>query len=126
VIPAGQVTSQVGITMDITATLLAVSKAEVPAELQLEGINLIPMLTGTTANVSRTLFWRTPTEKAVRNGDIKLVMQAGRAYIYNVKDDMGERNDLTSSQQADARRLRALLDAWEAEVNAEAKVLAGQ
>jgi arylsulfatase A-like enzyme len=119
VIPAGQLTSQVGITMDITATLLAVSKAEVPATLQLEGINLLPIITGATPNISRTLFWRTQTEKAVRSGDIKLVMQSGRSYIYDVKNDVGERNDLTNRRQADARNLRAQLDAWEADVDAE-------
>jgi arylsulfatase A len=126
IIPAGQVTNQVGITMDITATLLAVSKAEVPTTLQLEGINLLPILTGSTDNVNRTLFWRTATEKAVRSGDIKLVIQSGRTYIYNVKDDVGERNDLTSSQQADARRLRGLLDAWEADVDADGKKAVSQ
>jgi arylsulfatase A-like enzyme len=125
VIPAGQVTHQVGITMDISATLLAVSKAEVPASLQLEGINLMPVLSGSSPNVSRTLFWRTQTEQAVRSGDMKLVMQSGRAYIYNVKDDVGERNDLTSMQQAEARHLRGLLDAWEADVDAEGKTALG-
>jgi arylsulfatase A len=119
VIPAGQLTSQVGITMDITATLLAASKAEVPPALQLEGINLLPIITNASPNVSRTLFWRTQTEKAVRSGDIKLVMQSGRAYIYDVKEDIGERNDLTNMRQADAQRLRAQLDAWETEVDAE-------
>lgn len=125
VIPASQVTSQVGITMDISATLLAVSKAVVPASLQLEGINLMPILTGSSPTVSRTLFWRTQTEKAVRSGDMKLVMQSGRAYIYNMKDDVGERNDLTSRQQAEARRLRGLLDAWETDVDAEGKIALG-
>ena len=105
--------------MDITATLLAVSKAEVPSNLQLEGINLLPIITNASPNVSRTLFWRTQTEKAVRSGDIKLVMQSGRAYIYDVKEDIGERNDLTNMRQADAQRLRAQLDAWETDVDAE-------
>lgn len=124
VIPAGQLTSQVGITMDITATLLAVGRARVPATLELEGINLLPIITNASPAVGRTLFWRTQTEKAVRSGDIKLVMQSGRAYVYDIKQDIGERNDLTSMRQADARRLRALLDEWEAEVDAEgARVL---
>lgn len=121
VIPAGVVTDQVGITMDISATLLAVSKAEIPAGLQLEGINLLPVLTGTEKSVDRTLFWRTADGKAVRSGNMKLVMDAGRPFIFDVRDDVGERNDLTNTHQQDARRLRAMLDEWEAAVDAEGK-----
>ena len=43
VIPAGQVSEQVGITMDFTATMLAVAGATLPEGYTPEGIDLLPM-----------------------------------------------------------------------------------
>jgi len=124
VIPAGEETGQVGITMDITATILAVSGAPLPANLNAEGINLLPILTGESPEVERTLFWRAPNRstRAVRSGDLKLIVEGGNSFVFNVREDVGENNDLTNQRQADARRLRLLLDAWEADVNAEAEL----
>jgi len=127
VIPENLVTDQVGITMDLTATILAATGANVPADLDLEGIDLMPIVTGETPEVERTLFWRTRgTARAVRSGDYKLIVQYEGVvelnFVFNLRQDIGERNDLAWSPQgqAVARRLRPLLDAWEAEVTADA------
>jgi arylsulfatase A-like enzyme len=131
VIPANRVTPQVGITMDLTATILAVTDTRVPAELDLDGINLLPILTGEAPTVERTLFWRSPNraDRAVRSGDWKLVVQGSQggrpSFVFNVRTDLGERNDMTNVRQDVARRLRGLLDAWEAEVDADAETVAG-
>ena len=123
VIPADGVTDQVGITMDLTATILAVTGARVPADVDLEGINLLPILTGEMPEVARTLFWRNAdgTGRAVRSGDWKLVVDARSSFVFNVRTDVGERNDMANIRQGVARRLRGLLEEWEADVNAEAE-----
>jgi arylsulfatase A-like enzyme len=121
VIPPGQVSGQVGITMDFTATMLAVAGATLPTGYTPEGINLLPIVSGRTSEVERTLFWRAnATTQAVRSGDHKLVMQGpGTSFLFNVREDPGERNDLTNTGQTEIRRLRGLLDAWTEDVNAE-------
>ena len=119
-IPAGRVEPQVGITMDLTATILAAAGATVPADAQLEGMNLLPLLEGKGAPVERTLFFRivaTRQQRAVRQGDWKLLLDAGDVLVFNLKDDPGERNDLASQRQDVARRLRPLLAAWEKDVD---------
>ena len=123
VIPAGQVTEQVGITMDLSATFLAVAGAEIPAGYSLEGIDLMPVLTNQSSVVERTLFWREGNQanRAVRSGDMKLIMNGGRSFLFNVREDMEEDHDLTNRGQSETRQLRMLLDAWESEVNAEAQ-----
>ncbi len=57
-IPPGGVSGQVGITMDLTASILAATGTPVPAEARLEGINLFPVLEGRVPEIERTLFWR--------------------------------------------------------------------
>lgn len=124
VIPDGQVLDQVGITMDFSATMLAVGGARLPADLRPEGIDLMPLVTGRAPPVERTLFWRAGNAAAVRSGDLKLVSQGGSKFVFDVRQDPGERNDLASSRQPDARRLQQLLDAWTRDVDAEKATLA--
>ena len=123
-IPAGRVSPQVGMTMDLTASILAETNTPVPTDTRLEGINLFPILAGKSPVIERTLFWRVigdRTQRAVRSGGWKLIVDNGIIMVFDVRRDLGERNDLTNQQQALARRLRQLIAAWETDVDAEAR-----
>jgi arylsulfatase A-like enzyme len=128
-IPAGKVSDQVGITMDLTASILAAAGASIPTDARLDGMNLLPIWEGKAPEVERTLFWRTTAglrnQKAVRSGDWKLVVDGNHTLLFNVRTDVGERNDLVSRRRDVAQRLRALLVKWEAEIDAEAKTNVG-
>ena len=123
--PPGKVSGQVGITMDLTASILAATGTAVPADTRLEGMNLLPILEGRMPEVERTLFWRasnpTRVQKAVRHGDWKLVLDGNHIFIFDVRTDLGERQDLAARRQDIARKLRPLIADWEREVDAEAK-----
>ena len=123
-LPAGRVSRQVGITMDLSASILAATGTPVPADAGLEGMNILPILEGRAPVVDRTLFWRTAagghTQRAVRSGSWKLLVDGNQIMLFDVVKDLGERNDVAGSQQAVARRLRPLLAAWEKDIDAEA------
>ncbi|HEX6162662.1 MAG TPA: sulfatase-like hydrolase/transferase [Vicinamibacterales bacterium] len=125
-IPAGVITSQVGITMDLTATILAAAGAAVPADARLEGINLLPLIGKDATPVARTLFWRVATaglnQRAVRDGDWKLLVDGtARQMLFDLSKDVGERNDVAAANTGIVRRLRQQLVAWEKDVDSEAK-----
>ena len=123
-IPAGTVSRQVGITMDLTASILAAARVSVPADAALEGIDLLPVLARRAPVVERTLFWRVSgarPQRAVRSGNWKLLFDGSRAMLFDLRTDVGEREDLIAAHTDVARRLRARLDAWTADVDAEAK-----
>ena len=123
-IRAGSISDQVGITMDLTASILAVTGAPVPAEAKLEGVNLFPVWEGRASKLERTLFWRARTgtagQSAVRRGDWKLIVDGPHTYVFNLRADLSERNDLARLRQDVAQELRPLLRDWEASVDAEA------
>lgn len=132
-IPAGTVSAQVGITMDLTASILAATATPVPSDARLEGINLFPILQRKSPQVERMLFWRTAgpspvnmNQKAVRSGDWKLIIDGAvsRIFLFNVKADPGERQDWFARRQDIAQRLQQLLTEWERDVDAEAKAFA--
>jgi arylsulfatase A-like enzyme len=110
--------------MDLTASILAVTGATVPAEARLEGVDLFPVWEGRAPELERTLFWRAGSgggkQAAVRRGDWKLLVNGLHTYVFNVSTDLSERNDLARWRQDIAQELQPLLAAWEASVDAEA------
>ena len=124
-VPAGTVSSQVGITMDLAASILAATGAPVPPDAKLEGIDLFPTITARGKPVPRTLFWRVNNvginQRAVRDGNWKLLIEgSARMSLFDVSKDLGERNDVAASNTAVVRRLVQQLQAWEKDVDAEA------
>jgi len=124
-VPANRTSSQVGIVMDLTATIAAATGSPVPADAKLEGINLLPLLQANAAPVERTLYFRytlpTRRQRAVRQGDWKLMIDGPNPMLFNVRADPGERNDLAAARQDMVAKLFPLLGAWEADVDSEAK-----
>ena len=129
-LPAGRVSNQVGIVQDVTASILAATGTSVPPQVRADGINLMPILEGRTSAAERTLFFRftigTTKQVAVRQGSWKLLVDGAKRYVFDLSKDVGERNDLAGQRQDIARRLRPLIDAWEADVDAEAKANAAR
>jgi arylsulfatase A-like enzyme len=123
-IPAGTVSDQPAITYDWSASLAAVAGAAVPAHY--EGIDLFPILEGRAPKVEQTFFWRTApnsnrSQQAVRQGDWKLVVDANHMLLFNLRDDIGERRDLTAARPDLVRRLRPLIAEWARSVDADGK-----
>jgi arylsulfatase A-like enzyme len=116
-IQAKRTSPQVGITMDLSATILAATGSTVPAEAQLEGISLLPVMEGKAQPSERTLFFRnvlpTRAQRAVRRGDWKVLADGANVMVFNLREDPGERNDLARTRQDIARQLRPLLAEWE-------------
>jgi arylsulfatase A-like enzyme len=58
--------------------------------------------------------------RAVREGDRKLVIEGNHTFLYDVRRDPGERNDLARLHPELVRALKLKLDGWERDVDAEA------
>ena len=92
----------------------------------LAGQSVRSRLEGRVPAIDRTLFWRVigaQPQQAVRVGDWKLLYDGGRAMLFNVRTDLGERNDLMREQTEIARRLAPLIAAWQKDVDGEATSL---
>ena len=110
--------------MDLTASILSAAGVGLPANMRLDGMNLFPILEGRAPQVDRTLFWRVHpvpprNQRAVRSGNWKLVMEP-RPMLFDLANDVGERENLIGRHPDVARRLRDLLLEWERDVGAEA------
>jgi arylsulfatase A len=125
-LPAGGVSAQVGITMDLTASILAAAGVRPPSSPPQEGMDLVPLLAG-KRTVQRTLFWRIQSvarnQRAVRRGQWKYMRDGiGRndgvhEFIFDLAKDPGERSDVTLAHADLLPEFRKLLDDWEADVD---------
>ena len=115
-LPQGKDYSQPVISLDVFPTAAALSGAEVPAKHALDGVNIVPYLTGErTGSPHDRLFWRAGggARFAVREGDWKLVGGEGApTQLFNLATDPGEGKDLAAEQPEVLARLRKAYDQW--------------
>lgn len=112
IVPAGAVTEQAAITMDWTATILAVGGA--PTDGVFDGENLMPVLTGRRALYDRELFWRTRTRAAARVGRYKYLQDGNAEFLFDLDVDPGEKTDLKSREPARFADLKRRYESWAA------------
>jgi len=127
-LPANKRSAQVAITMDLTASILAAAGATTPTGYKLDGLNLLPSLSGQSPIVERQIFWRIKRprlqQRAVRLGRWKLLQDGVNFYLFDVAADPGERHDLTANHTEMVRKLSAALDDWEKDVDAATRAAA--
>jgi arylsulfatase A-like enzyme len=115
-LPAGRVSSQLAITMDLTATILAAAGVEPSRDRPLDGIDLVPTIS--RRPVERTFFWRAAAgghERVVREGRWKFVSNSPvfPGLLFDVAADPAERKDLAAQRPDVLRRLAAKHEEWE-------------
>jgi arylsulfatase A-like enzyme len=119
-LPAGRVSGQVAITMDLTASILAATGVRTPDGYRPDGIDILPILRGEAPAAERRLFWRwnrpDRRQRAVRSGQWKLLADANHLMLFDLGADPGERNDLAAGRPDLVAALERMLDQWEAEV----------
>ena len=113
-LPAGKVYNNPVISLDIHPTAMAAVGGSIPAGVKLDGVNLLPYLTGSGKGIPHDkLYWRYGAQWAVRSGDWKLLSQSkGDLQLYNLTEDIGEKNNLVASRQDKVKELQATYDAW--------------
>ena len=114
-IPAGKVVDQPVIQLDIHPTALALAGVKVPAEAKLDGVNLLPHLTGEKSGAPHeALFWRFGVQRAVRKGDWKLTDMGNGPRLFNLASDIDEKHDLAGTNSAKVQELEADYKVWNA------------
>lgn len=121
-LPKGKTVKQTAITMDLTATFLAAASAKLPSDYRPDGINLLPILTGSEPERDRTLYWRIArglrTQSAIRHGKWKFVRDADtNDLLFDLEADIGERRNLYYEHPEIASDLKARYQLWANEMD---------
>jgi arylsulfatase A-like enzyme len=127
VVKAGHIISTPVSSPDFFPTLLEAAKAKPQPGQKLDGLSLMPVLQGGNLP-ERALFWHYPhygnqggaPTAAVRRGDWKLIewMEDGRVELFNLAQDVSEKNDLASAEPERTAEMLAELRTFQQDVQA--------
>ncbi|MHC4300469.1 MAG: sulfatase, partial [Planctomycetota bacterium] len=135
-VKGGRVCDVPVIGIDFYPTMLDIAGAPKPAGQVLDGESIVPLLKGKRTLERDAIFWhfpaylqrnygwketwRTTPAGVVRRGDWKLIeyFEDGRLELYNLKDDIGEQNNLAQKMPDKTKQLHERLKQWRRSVNA--------
>lgn len=107
--------------IDMMPTLAAAAGAPLPAGVEIDGVDLLPLATGKGAQGWRreTLFWQNGHYQVVRHGDWKLQLNDRptdglQKWLFDLANDPTEQNNLAASRPDKLAELTALLAAHQA------------
>ena len=135
-IPAGETNDSLMATIDLLPTFAALTGAKVPNDRRIDGFNQLECILGNSRS-SRTTYIYNPGSasvqskilqgNAIREGNWKLISPltvgvfledagSGDWELYNLKDDIGETQNLAAKYPRKVQRLRKILEQAEAEI----------
>ncbi|MCG8599826.1 MAG: sulfatase-like hydrolase/transferase, partial [Verrucomicrobiales bacterium] len=119
-IEAGQTTEQVGHIIDFLPTFLELAGGTYPqsvdgnAILPPEGISLTSVFAGEKADRTAPLFWNWAGNRAVRNGNWKIVWEKGKNAKWQLYNLAKDRTETTNLAEKNPNQISVLSRKWEA------------
>ncbi|MFP6667984.1 MAG: sulfatase-like hydrolase/transferase, partial [Pirellulales bacterium] len=119
----GSRTDQLSISLDLMPTMLQLASLPTDLERKLDGVSLVPLLVEGKSLGQRQLFWN---GVAMRDGPWKLITNTkglkGGPALFNLADDLGEKNNVAARHPKRVNQMLAALKAWKSDVAAGATV----
>jgi arylsulfatase len=101
--------------VDLAPTIVDLAGAKATGPVPLEGESFLPAVQGQTWRRRRPIFWEHEGNRAVRDGDMKLVSRyPGRWELHDLAADRTELSDLAEEDPAGVKRLSGQYDDWAA------------
>ncbi|HEX3868957.1 MAG TPA: sulfatase-like hydrolase/transferase, partial [Pirellulales bacterium] len=126
-VKAGSMTGEVGHIIDVLPTCLELAEGAYPSEhnakptAPVEGLSLLPILSGGVRKGHEAIFWEWAGNAAVRQGKWKLVWdtlnKARQWELYDLEADRTELHDLAAQHPERVAAMRASYEAWAAATN---------
>ena len=135
-IPAGSLTKTPGVHVDLLPTFAELAGAKLPAQ-PLDGVSLVALFKEPERTLDRDAIyshfpgylesyvnrpdgWRTTPVSVIHQGNYKLLefFEDDRVELYDIANDMGERNELSGSMPEKAAAMKRMLAAWRTAIQA--------
>ena len=117
------------ISTDFYPTMLDIAGLKAKPEQHVDGVSITGLLKGEKQLDREAIYWHYPhygnqggsPGAAVRAGDWKLIefYEDDHVELYNLRDDIGEKNNLAEKLSGRADELRKMLGKWRKSVDAK-------
>lgn len=126
-VSTGSLNHSVVTSVDFYPTFLELAGIVPDPNLILDGKSLVDIIIKGEQKYDRPIFWHYPVyhhdqpASVIRKGDYKLIenLVDGSLELYNLRDDIGENQNLAESLKHKTEKLYSLLQAWQKDVKAE-------
>jgi arylsulfatase A-like enzyme len=114
-LPAGKILDTPVSSLDLCPTFVAAAGGTIGADEKIDGLDLLPFLTGSSPQLPRDpLMWNYTVGTAIRDGGWKLVRLPDRLpMLYDLTNDPAELRDLAGAHPDRARDMLRALGLWE-------------
>ncbi|MCB1120287.1 MAG: sulfatase [Verrucomicrobiae bacterium] len=127
---AGTVSDVPVISTDFFPSILDMAGLPLLKDQHKDGVSIVPLLQGAKSLDRDAIYWHfphysnhgmQPPSGAIRKGDYKLIeyFENGTVQLFNLREDIGEQNDLAATMPEKARELKEQLHRWRESVDAE-------
>jgi arylsulfatase A-like enzyme len=118
------------ISNDFYPTILQMAGLPLRPHRHVDGVSFVPLLTGGGTVDREAIYWHFPHYSnhgmqspggAVRAGDFKLLeyFEKGNVQLFDLRQDIGEQNDLSQVMPEKVAQLRSMLHDWRKAVSAQ-------
>ena len=104
------------IALDIFATVASAAKAEKYIKNEIDGVNLIPYLSGNKSGLPHEyLYWKNPDKDidVIRDDRYKYLRIKNDEYIFDLKNDISEESNIIDLSKPIYDRLKSQFKLWE-------------
>ncbi len=109
---AARVADEFLTSLEIFPTLVAACDVVQRRDITLDGFNMLRVLEGKQKSERTEMFWQRRGDKAGRVGNYKWVESTRGNGLFDLANDVGEKNDLSTAEPEILARVKAKFAAW--------------
>jgi len=111
------ISKDVLMSFDLFPTIMAICGIDLPEELNLDGVDFSFVLFEQGSLEERDLFWKYKKQKAIRSGNMKLLITDKDTLLFNLDLDVEEKHDVGYKNEEIMMSLKNKLRRWDNEIS---------
>lgn len=113
-ITGGTKTDELTVAMDLLPTFMELANIDVPTHRKLDGFSIASLLLKGDKLPTRQVFfgYEPKLGTAMRDGDWKMIVKADKIELFNLRQDVGETNNVAEAFPKRAKTMRSEIEAW--------------
>jgi arylsulfatase A-like enzyme len=117
-IKAGSKTDELTMGMDLLPTFMDLANIDIPQERKLDGISIRRLLLDGDQLPRRRVFfgYEPKLGTAMRDGNWKMIVKANKIQLYDLSQDIAEKNNLADTHPKRAKEMSLAIEAWKDDV----------
>lgn len=118
IIKAGTATDELTMGMDLLPTIMERAKIDISNKRAVDGASIHDLLFEQKHLSPRKVFfgYEPKLGKAMRDGNWKMIIKAGQVELYDLSNDISERNNLVEEHPDRAKKMKSAIAAWKEDV----------